>query len=195
MDTLALLLHPVRLRIVHALRGKARTIAELCERLPDASKATVYRQVNVLADGGLIEVADEHRVHGAVERRYQLVRSAVAVDPAAGAAMSADEHREAFATAVAALVGDFNAYLDRPDSNPYRDRVGYTQIPLWLTRAELVQLQRVLRDAVIVARNNPPGSARRLHLLSPIIFPIEDAPDETTPNGEPGRGQVDRNDS
>jgi hypothetical protein len=93
--------------------------------------------------------------------------------------MSTDEHREAFATAVAALVADFNVYLDRPDANPYRDGVGYLQIPLWLTRRELAELQRSLRDILLAPRNNPPGSGRRLHLLSPIIFPIEDAPDAT----------------
>ena len=31
--------HPVRLRIVHAMRGRTLTTAQLCARLPDVSKA------------------------------------------------------------------------------------------------------------------------------------------------------------
>ena len=44
--------------------------ADLCARLPDVSKAMVYRHVDLLASGGILEVAEERRVRGAVERRY-----------------------------------------------------------------------------------------------------------------------------
>ncbi|NUP32350.1 MAG: helix-turn-helix domain-containing protein, partial [Streptomycetaceae bacterium] len=46
MNVADLLLHPVRLRIVHAVSGgRELTTTQLCERLPDVSKVTVYRQV------------------------------------------------------------------------------------------------------------------------------------------------------
>jgi hypothetical protein len=44
VDTLALLLHPVRLRIVHAMSGgRILTIFGLCARLPDVPKTTARR--------------------------------------------------------------------------------------------------------------------------------------------------------
>ena len=65
MDTLELLAHPVRLRIVHAMRGgRTLTTAELGARLPDVSKAMLYRHVELLATGGVLEVAGERRVRG-----------------------------------------------------------------------------------------------------------------------------------
>jgi len=69
MTASELILHPVRLRIVHAVMdGLPFTASELCAQLLDVSKATVYRQVAVLAEGGLVEVVGEERVRGAVER-------------------------------------------------------------------------------------------------------------------------------
>jgi len=51
MDTLDLLLHPVRLRIVHAMSGgRILTTSDLCTRLPDVPKTTVYRHVALLKD-------------------------------------------------------------------------------------------------------------------------------------------------
>ena len=171
-------MHPVRLRIVHALSGgRARTTSELCTRMPGVSKATVYRQVGLLLEAGVLEVATERRVHGAVERTYRLHRARAAIDPGVGASMSLAEHRETFAAATAALVAEFNAYLDRDEARPFADRVGYRQVSLWLNRRELAELQREIGRMILAARDNPPAG-RRQYLLSPIIFPIEEPPAE-----------------
>ncbi|GAA1974461.1 helix-turn-helix domain-containing protein [Catenulispora subtropica] len=173
MDTLTLLLHPVRLRIVHAMTGGLiRTTGDLCARLPDVPKTTVYRHVGLLADAGLLEVVDEQRVHGAVERHYRL-RGRPRVDPADAAAMSVEDHRQAFAAAVAALLADFGAYLDRPDADPTADSVGYTQIPLWLSKEELAEMVEEFRAGIMARMGNQPSAERGLYLLSPILFPIE----------------------
>jgi DNA-binding transcriptional ArsR family regulator len=114
MNKLDLLLHPVRLRIVHAmLGGRITTTSELCARLPDVSKASVYRHVALLAEGGLREVEGEQRMHGAVERRYRLHQARAVIDRDVAAPMSLEEHRNGFAAAMAALLAEFNAYLDR----------------------------------------------------------------------------------
>ncbi|WP_344842114.1 helix-turn-helix domain-containing protein [Nonomuraea dietziae] len=89
MDMLGLLLHPVRLRIVHAMSGeRTRTTSDLCARLPDVPKTTVYRHVGLLAEAGVLEVESEQRVHGAVERRYRLRREQAVIDRDAAASMS-----------------------------------------------------------------------------------------------------------
>ncbi|MBY8853690.1 helix-turn-helix domain-containing protein, partial [Saccharothrix sp. MB29] len=90
MDMLELLLHPVRLRIVWALSGdRVRTTTDLCVTLSDVPKTSVYRHVALLAEGGLLEVADEQRVRGVVERHYRLRRERAVIEPEAGAAMAA----------------------------------------------------------------------------------------------------------
>lgn len=177
MDTLGLLLHPVRVRIVHAMSGgRTRTTSDLCARLPDVPKTTLYRHVGLLAEAGVLEVVGEQRVHGAVERHYRLRRERPRIDAEAAASMSLDDHRHGFTAAMAALHAEFNAYLDRDHADPTADSVGYRQIPLWLSQEELAELISELSGAVASRMDNEPAPGRGLHLLSPILFPIEERP-------------------
>ena len=181
MDTLELLLHPVRLRIVHAMSGgRTRTTSELCARLPDVPKTTLYRHVGLLAEGGFLEVVSEQRVHGAVERRYRLRRERPVIDADAAASMTLQDHRHGFAAAMAALLAEFNAYLDREHADPAADSVSYRQFPLWLNQKELAELINEIRSAVLSRRANEPAPDRRSHLLSTILFPIEEPLEQTT---------------
>src|SRR3954468_17525958 len=94
MDPVEQLLHPVRLRIVHALSAAgALTIAQMCARMPEVPKITMYRQVAQLTDGGFLEVDGEQRVRGAVERRYRLRQDRPTIDADAAAGMVPQEHR------------------------------------------------------------------------------------------------------
>ena len=107
MDSLKLLAHPIRLRIVHAMGGgRLLTTAQLCARVPEASKATVYRHIDLLVSGGVLEVAEEHRVRGAVERHYRLRQDRAVIGAEAVRALSPDDHRQAFATAMTALLAE-----------------------------------------------------------------------------------------
>jgi DNA-binding transcriptional ArsR family regulator len=177
VDTLELLGHPVRLRIVHAMRGgRMLTTAQLCARLPDVSKAMVYRHMELLATGGIVEIAEERRVRGAVERHYRLRQDRASITPETAASLSRDDHRRGFAVAVAALVAEFNAYLDRENTNPATDPVGYRQHAVWLNRDELNTMISGLRDAIAPHLANSPAPDRTRYLLSPILFPSEDPP-------------------
>ena len=107
----------------HAMSGGVtRTTSDLLARLPDVSKATVYRHVSLLAEAGVLEVVSEQRVHGAVERRYRLHRPRAVIDPDAAASMTSEEHRHGFAAAMAALVAEFNTYLDQGTPTRRRTR-------------------------------------------------------------------------
>jgi len=177
MDTLELLGHPVRLRIVHAMRGgRTLTTTQLCALLPDVSKAMVYRHIDLLSGGGILEIADERRVRGAVERHYRLRPDRASINPDTAASLSPDDHRRAFAAAVAALVAEFNAYLDRENADPATDPVGYRQHGIWLTHDELDALISELRDAIVPRLTNPATPDRTRYLLSPILFPSEEPP-------------------
>lgn len=170
---LALLLHPVRMRLVNALSaGHTLTTTELCARMPDLPVATVYRQVGRLARGGVFEVESERRVRGAVERRYRLAQGGTVLEPEAVRSMSLEDHRGGFTAAMAALLGEFNTYLDRGGADPTADAVSYKQFTLWLSAAERARLIRDMRRVLLARVNNKPGAGRAPHLVSPIFFPI-----------------------
>ncbi|MBU3064005.1 helix-turn-helix domain-containing protein [Nocardia sp. NEAU-G5] len=175
MDALELVAHPARMRIVHALSGgHTLTTAQLSARMPDVSKAMVYRHVEALAAAGVLEVAGERRVRGAVERHYRLNRGRAVVDEEAVAQATIEDHRRIFTTAMAVLIAEFNAYLDRDDADPAADLVGYRQHAVWLDRGELEGLLRDLREVIVPRMLNKPAPDRTRYLLSPIFFPAGD---------------------
>jgi DNA-binding transcriptional ArsR family regulator len=176
VNTFELLGHPIRLRVVHAMRGgRTLTTSQLCARIPDVSKATVYRHVELLATGGILEVADEQRVRGAVERCYRLRQDRAVIDADMIESMSLDDHRRGFATAMATLLAEFNAYLDRDHADPTADLVGYRQHAAWLSRDELLEMISELRSAITPRLANQSTPDRARYLLSPILFPTEEA--------------------
>lgn len=122
----------------------------------------------------------EQRVHGAVERRYRLRRERAVIDRDAAVSMSLGEHRHLFAAAMAVLLAEFNAYLDRAHADPTADSVGYRQVPLWLNQDELAELISQIHSAIVSKMDNKPAPDRSLHLLSPILFPIGELPPHRT---------------
>lgn len=174
MTATEVLLHPVRLRIAQAFLGeRALTTSELRTELPDVPTATLYRQVAALADGGVLEVVDERRVRGAVERTYRLRTGAVHVDAEAARAMSADDHRRAFLSFVAVLLAEFERYLDHDDVDLARDLVGFRQHALHLTDEETAELIEDLRAVLEPRLALPPGEGRRRRLFSTVLMPAE----------------------
>ncbi|MGA9775005.1 MAG: helix-turn-helix domain-containing protein [Candidatus Dormiibacterota bacterium] len=194
VDPLELILHPVRLRIIHAMGGgRVHTTSELCHRLTGISKATVYRQVALLADNGVLEVVDERRVHGAMERRYRLSTSRAVTDPSVATNVPLDDHRKEFLSAVSVLVSEFNRYLNGGHPNPLSDFVGYRQFPLWLSREEVVGLVSTLTPYLRTLAGNEPNPVRRAYLFSPIFFPLEEeAPAAPGPGSAPRKKPTTR---
>lgn len=179
MNVTEVLLHPVRLRVIHALSTSDElAITELCERMPEISKSTVYRHVAVLVEAGFLEAAGERRVRGAVEHSYRLRRDRPTLDRDDASAMTLDEYRRSFAAAVMTLLAEFNAYLDRAGANPTADSVSYRQGTIWVTPDELTVLTQQLVALLTPTFANQPTAGRRPYLLSPILFPT-DGPAET----------------
>ncbi|WP_329105893.1 helix-turn-helix domain-containing protein [Streptomyces sp. NBC_01439] len=189
MDAFGLLAHPVRLRVVHAMcGGRELTTGELCDRIRDVSKATVYRHVDLLAAGGLLEVAGERRVRGAVERRYRLRRDRAGINEEVVASLSPDDHRSAFAAALAVLAAEFTGYLDRDTADPVADSVGYRQHAVWLSPGELRGMIDGMRKAIAPHLANEPSPVRTQYLISPILFPVEAPPAGTGADGTAAEG-------
>jgi DNA-binding transcriptional ArsR family regulator len=188
VDDLDLLLHPVRLRIVHAMSGgRILTTSDLCGRLPGVPKTTVYRHVGLLAEAGVLEVAGEQRVHGAVERRYRLRGDRAVIGTEAAASMSLDDHRRGFAAAMATLLAEFSAYLGRDGTDPAADSVGYRQGILWLSPEELAGMIDAVLGILASTAGRQPAPGRRPYLASMILFPAGEPPEH-----EPGQQTHDQ---
>ena len=170
-ETRDLLLHPIRLRIVQALVDAPMTPLELKERLGDVAQATLYRHINQLADGGLLEVTEERSIRGTVERTYRVVTTSVALGDSELESATADDHFRYFATFVGTLLTDFATYLDQGKPALGRDRVGYRQVAIWLTDEEFDTLAATVATAVQAHTDNAPTPGRRRRILSTIAMP------------------------
>jgi hypothetical protein len=58
------------------------------------------------------------------------------------------------------------------------DLVGYRQHAIWLSRDELTKLIHGLRAAILPVLDNQPDGNRARYLLSPILFPTAEPPDD-----------------
>ena len=172
-----LLLHPVRLRILQAFLGdRALTTTQLSAELSDVPAASLYRQVARLVDGGALQVVAERRVRGAVERTYVLRKAAARVRADEIAAMRTDDVRAMFMAFAAALLGDFDRYLQRGDPDLIRDGVAFGIEGLWLDDSEFTEMMRDLYRVLDGRRANAPGKGRRRRLLASVLLPGDEAP-------------------
>jgi hypothetical protein len=165
------------MRLVNALQaGGTLSTTELCAKVADLPKATVYRHVERLLRGGVFEVESEHRVRGAVERRYRLSRAGAVLDADAVRTMTLEDHRSAFTAAMGALLAEFNGYLDGGGAEPEADHVSYKQMVLWLSRAERSRLVAAVTKHLGRYLANERSADRIPYRLSTIFFPTGDAP-------------------
>lgn len=161
-----LILHPVRLKVVQALIAAEMTTAQLAETMPGVPVPSLYRHVARLVEGGVLEVAAERHVRGAVERTYRLV---------AGGTSPEGQFRE-FAAFAGSLIGGFGAYLAKPSADASAGMVGYGQAELWLTPAELQEFAGKMSAALREASEHSPGEGRTAVLFTTVVFPVDGAP-------------------
>jgi Helix-turn-helix domain len=172
MKSADVLLHPVRMRIWQSFLGdRALTTGELQAELPDVPPASLYRQIALLVESGVLAIAAERRVRGAVERTYILRAAASTITDRELSEMSPDEHRAAFMAYMAGLLGDFDRYLADGDIDLRRDGVGYRIAAMWLNDREFDELIRDLAAVLQPRLANPPKPGRKRRILGTISLP------------------------
>jgi hypothetical protein len=183
MKSAELLLHPIRLRIIGAFLGDRKlTTADLRAELPDVPPTSLYRHLGHLIDAGVLDVVSERRVRGTVERTYVL-RAAPPVPSADLASWTADDHRRAFYGYMAALLADFDRYLEQEHIDLPRDGAGYRMAGLWMTDEELGELTRGFVSLLQPYLANPATPDRRRRILRTIVLAAPDSPPTGDQNG------------
>jgi DNA-binding transcriptional ArsR family regulator len=139
------ILHPVRMRIVIALNDQPMTARQVAREMQDVPLATLYRQFNVLADAGLIEVVDEQRVHGALERRFALAnnRSFVRADE-----ITPDEIVGIVSALTSAVQSNFQQYACNAEFPPKEGEISAMASSLYVTDEEYAALRAAIKDLI-----------------------------------------------
>lgn len=179
MTSADLLLHPLRWRIVQAFLGDRQlTTGQLLAEIDDIAPATLYRQVATLTKAGVLTVVGERQVRGTVERTYALSAPDAQISADELHQMTPDDHRRAFMTFLAGLLGDFDRYVEGGDADLERDGAGYRTVGLWLNDDELIEMVGEIGAAVQARATNGPGTGRTRRMLSTVLIPTSAADDD-----------------
>lgn len=158
------ILHPIRARVLVALQDRKLTPLQLSTFLSDVPLTTLYRHINLLHDAGLIEVCEERRVHGTLERVFTVVEAATYLSEEDRAKLTAED--------VLALVGAlggtvqeaFGRYVRHAPMPPREGEVSFLAKSLYLTEEEYQGIRQHLIELMRnrVGRETEEGRHRRL---------------------------------
>ncbi|NJJ38519.1 helix-turn-helix domain-containing protein [Paenibacillus apii] len=194
-----LILHPIRMRIIQALvNGRRRTTQQLVKELEDIPQATMYRHLNKLLKAGVLEVAEENKVRGAVEKVYYLSQGGEDATPADTTERASGEHMAFFLKFASSLIGDFSAYVQQEKYDMRQDGVSIRQVQLYLTDEEYAQLLEDMRRPMQKYTGNESGEGRRRRMISTIVIPgalsgLTGGADEGEEQNDVGRANEDGN--
>jgi DNA-binding transcriptional ArsR family regulator len=172
-----LILHPVRMRILMALAGKPMTAGQIAVVLSDVAQATLYRHIKLLAEANVLQVVEEHPMRGTVEKVYALNQREAYLSSAEASSLTRDELLHTFTMFVTSLIGDFERYLQQEEINPAQE-ISFQKFPIYLSDDELRTVSQTMNQALAPMLKNPPGSGRKRRLITSILIPDADEPDE-----------------
>jgi len=170
-----LIFHPIRLDIISALSTQQMTAKELVQIIPSVPLTTLYRHINLLVEGGLLEVVEEHPVRGTVERVY-----ALAGPPSLHAedleGMTKKDYEQSFAIYLSSLLSDAKNYLaTKPDDQAidlFADGVEVTKLQLLLSDEEFRTLNAQIFEMIMSAAKNGPAPNRKRRVFSYVFIPV-----------------------
>ncbi|WP_159882181.1 helix-turn-helix domain-containing protein [Paenibacillus puerhi] len=167
-----LILHPVRLKIIQALvPDKRLTRQKLSELFPEIPQATMYRHLNTLEKGGLIDVVEQYKQRGATEKVYALRKEAESVPHEDLQAMDAEQHMELFLKLISGLIADFGSYVAQDRYDLVKDGVSLRQLTLYLNEDELHELLGEVREAYAKRMSLQAAPDRRRRTFTNLIIP------------------------
>lgn len=138
--------HPARLRIIHALQGREMTTGQIAQALPDLPLASLYRHLKLMKDHGIVRVSEERQRNGIAESVYALVTGAARFTREEFAAIPPEDHQRFFAIFLGALSSTVTRYFEEPGYDTTRDGMTYFIGHLRLSDEKRRQLRLDLLD-------------------------------------------------
>lgn len=166
-----LIIHPVRIRIVHAVLARELTSRQIAEQMPDVPQATLYRQIKLLLDGGLLHQVSERRVNGIVERTYTMPAGSAHLTRSEFATITPEEHARFFAIFCSGLSGALDRYTRQERFDVVRDGMTYFQARPNLTDDEARQLRLDMLALVERYGRRPDAPGRRRRMVGVALIP------------------------
>lgn len=126
-----ILLNPIRMQILqYLMKEGSATPGILTEVLEDVPRTTLYRHVNILHEEGYLKVVKEVKIRGTFEREYAVNEEKF--DPV----QTSGKEQQNTSELLLRMLGNFEDYYAKPDSDSSRDMIFFTENKLKLSDAE-----------------------------------------------------------
>ena len=170
-----LLVHPIRLRIVTAMSNDQMTSKEIAEALPDIPQTTLYRHINALIEGGLLEIVEEIPQRGTVERVLGF-KTQPSLQPEDLIGLSKDKLKDTFTLIMYTLLNEALGTLDKfPEDQEIdllREGFQFSECQLNLTDEEYNQMNQKILQIMVEAMNHKPAPERKRRIFSYMFIPL-----------------------
>ncbi len=163
-----IVMNPVRQRIIQFLitSGKG-TPADILQKLPDVPPASLYRHMKKLLSAGCIEVVEEKKIRGTIEKTYALCKDPVGQNP------TNQELGKVFYQLLLSMQGTFLHYFADEQADPQKDMLLLQTATLLMSDEEFMKLLTDIGALLAQAASNELGAGRKVRRLSFISSPNE----------------------
>lgn len=155
---------------VEILRGTCSRASELHTKYPNIPRATMYRHLKRLTEDGLIEVVDEVKKRGTVERTYAPVRRVFEDMESALKTNPSEMYYSMFLQFVLSFVQQFREYCDDPEADLAHE-CGFSMGPVLATDEEINGALREIAEIIRRLGKNEPAEGRKYHTVGLILSP------------------------
>jgi len=138
------MLNPVRMRIIQALATTPNiTVTELCEKMSDTPRTTLYRHVKILLENAILTVVSEKKIRGSLERTLSLnveeIKKHNTIENASQSILSFMMRKYA----------QFHSYFNSENVDTGKDQIFCNNVILMLNDQEFDQFLTDLRDLLV----------------------------------------------
>lgn len=163
-----ILMHPVRIKICQALlRNKEQglTPLEMVKILKDVPQATLYRQIQILVDAGIISVIHEKKVKSVSEKYYAINENEMKINGDEWSQVSIEEKLDYISYYQLLLMTQYKNYLEKIEQeNQKEDQSTFSVVELKLDENHFTQFQNELNELMTKyfhATNSDPDAPAR----------------------------------
>lgn len=153
--------------LLEIIRAKSITVKELCARITDVPRSTMYRILTKMERDGLIKVTDYRRVRGVVEKTYSPCDD---IFPE-GTEMTADMFVNMFIRYCTEYVGIFRDYAEENPEGIKSTVCGFYTAPVYADNDELLQIMDEIGKILGKYTEARSGEGKTLRSIGTIITP------------------------
>lgn len=167
-DINEIMLNPIRMRIIQELAtNQMMTTIELCKKISDVSRTTMYRNIDILLDNNILLVVSEKKIRGSIERTFSLNIEEITKNNTIENAS-----QNAFGFLMNRYIR-FHKYFSGENPNPGKERIFLNNSVSMMDDNEFDQFLLELKE-LIIKYSFEVANGRKARDISIISSPVEE---------------------